>query len=343
MTRPRSSYDYADQTVRSPSGTLALSSEGRRVVLRDPKERWSLTRDVSPKHLFVADDARAAIVGADDVLTFYDAGGAVRTTVSLLGIVDEELLSWSTAGRSWDDYLAGSFAEALFVLEGRGIPPLAFTPEGERSEADGEPVLRSRAPTVLEEALEALRKNNQGWREPWVFAAIGWARVVGRLQIDATDVLRELGELPLEIHGYTSAGLRGKRVGDDPILVDRWALDPLRQAIHLARLRLGIDSDLDTLKIGRKGKMLSTDWLELERPDDWTEGLEHIQPGATPSSVVADHGLPTDVSSSPSITWSYAWLRTGEPVSTNLTWDKSGVASVQTIPLPEPTPRGLIA
>lgn len=343
MTRSRSTYDYASQTVRSPSGTLSLISDGRRVMLRDPHERWVIERQVSPKQLFVDDDGRAAILGADDVLTFHDPKGAELASVSLLEQIDASLVSFSTAGRSWDDYCAGTFGDDLFVLEGRGAAPLVFTPEGERCDSDADAVLRRRARSVLAEAFEALRTRNEGWQEPWVFAAIGWARVVSGFRIDAADALRDLASLPLRIHAYTSAGLRAKRFADDPILLDRWALDPLRQAVHHAQLRLEIASHLTTLKIGRKGKMLSTDWLETERPSDWTDALEQIELGTTPSSVIADHGLPTNVESSGTLTWSYAWLRRSEAVTTDITWGEQGVERIETIPLPEPTPRGLVA
>ena len=342
MTLPRSMYHYADQTVRSPSGSFELRSVERTLTLRDAAERWSVKHDVYAKQLFAADDGSAAVLGADDVLTFYDAEGAVGARVPLLQIVPAELVSHTTAGRSWDDYLAGTFGDGVLVVDGRGVEPLAFTPDGARVSANADAILRARAVASLTASVEPLRERNEGWQEPWVCVAIGWARVAARLQVRA-DALDELAALPLRIHAYTSAGLRAKRSEDDPILLDRWALDPLRQAVHLARLRLGIESSLTTLMIGRKGRMLSTDWLETERPDGWTEGLASIEKGTTPSGVVADHGTPTHVDSHDQITWSYAWLREGQPVSTNLTWGDRGVAGVETVPLPPPTPRGLVA
>lgn len=303
------------------------------------QERWSVARRISAKQLFVDAQGRAAVLGADDVVTLHAADGAALATLPLLEHVEPALVSWGTAGRVWDDTLAGVLEDGWLALEGRGAT-LVFAPDGSPSATfDPEPLLRRHARAALGAARDALRARDEGWQEPWALVAIGWARVVGRYRLeDAVDRLDDLSERPLRVHTMTYAGSGPRSVGDDPTLLDRWALDPVRQAVHLARLRCGRESALATLQLGRRGPGTSTEWFEAEPCGTPTE----VPLGARPSEVVAALGAPTTVGTDP-ITWRYAWLRASAPVMTDLRWSEGGVVDVTTLPLPAPHPRGLFA
>lgn len=320
-------------------------------VMCDERVRWRRAgAQGSAKQLFVSDDGRVAVIGADDGLTFYAQDGAIVGRTSLLDLVRPAAVSLSTAGRAWDDYLAGSFAEDRFILDGRGAPPLVFDAcRGAAVEvpmAHVREIQRLRARGVLEQALAQLSANEVDARDPWRLAAVGWARVAARTEdVASVEVLERLGALPLTPHGYTLLSLLGIRCPADPVYVDRYALDPLRQATNCALLRLGRSAaSVTTMVCRRRGLLATSDWLELERPPDWLAALADLRAGASPSDAVAHLGTPMHVQrSEDAIQWSYHHRAEAGPATSDLVWGRRGLTSCTARPLPPASPQGLVA
>ncbi len=360
VTTTRSAYVYSTQRVCSADGSFVVASDetGQSITSRrGERDGWTHARKGSAaKQLFASNDGRAAAIGADDVITFYDPSGTISAEVPLLEQVPEQACTLGTAGRSWDDYVAGTFTSrgpTHLVLDGRGCAPLVFDPRtGGRVELPLDEIRRlqrERAQPVLTEALPHLRAVERTSSVPWVLAAIGWARVAASVS-DASSIpcIVALGELELSVHGTTTMSLLGVRCPDDPIYLDRYALDPLRQAVNAALLRLGTGSALVTMKVARRrGLLAMADWIDPVRPQSWLSHLDptsELQAHATPSELVAALGTPMHVErGDDGFVWSYHHLGEGGARTTDVLWGRKGIASVSSGVLPLPTPRGLVA
>src|SRR5262245_53355361 len=135
MTRQRSTYTYGAQTVSSVRGDFRLESSGGAAgtvtLLRDGDVSWSAPMARSSKQIFVADDGTSAVLDAADTLTFRAADGALIGEASLLDLASAPVMR-STAGPSWEDYVAATFVangtSTAFIVSGRDVPPFAIDP-----------------------------------------------------------------------------------------------------------------------------------------------------------------------------------------------------------------------
>lgn len=373
MTRPRSTYVYDPQSVMSPDGAARLvharEDHSTLALFLDEAQRWSTPVDrPSPKQLFVADDGTSAVLDAADLLSFRDPDGQLLGETSLIEAVgdghggrrrdgsDDSPVGMTTAGDVWDDYLAGSFlqfeASTHFIISGRGATPLVFDPTTlsrvDLSARQIHDAQRSRAPQVLAEAANALAgppANEWRGHEPWRMAAVGWARVAGETGApDAVASLETLARLDMVIAGMTH--MPAFPQPKDPIRVNRYALDPLRQAVHIALLRMGrAPPPGPVMQLARRRGVLAHDWVEYPTPTDWIEALQRVSAGIMPTALVDLVGPPTHVATSQDrVVWSYDFLEADGAKSMDVRWGKKGAEAVSHAgPIPVASPRGRLA
>lgn len=371
MTRPRSTYEYGPQAVASSNGAFRLEHAvaGQRTLTlsREARPCWSLsTGGVSPKQLFVSDDGRSAVLDAADRLTFRSEEGHVIGALSLLDLVragerpsattDGSPVVVSTAGPSWDDFVAASFlpldGSTPFVVRGRGSPPLVIEPSTmssvRRSDEELRAALSARAPEVLREAVAALgqrgsRRGTQG--EPWRLAATGWARVAGETDAQgAVPHLQALASLDMQVTGEVWLGWYPQP--RDRIKISRFAPDPLRQASCTALLRLGhAPPDRAAVQLARREGWFCTRWVEFPIPAGRTEALSKLSPGLLPSELLELVGPPTHVEAGETrVVWSYDHLGAEGPRSVAVSWGKKGAEEIsRSDSIPGASVRGRVA
>lgn len=372
MTRARCTYVYDHQSVVSPSGTFVLEClrgpQPSVKLCEDGLQRW--IREVeppSPKQLFVADDGTSAVLDAADVVSFWASGGELIGRVSLLEEVcdgdplypapgpPDSPVTESSAGPIWDDYLAGSFLDfgtsTYFVMSGRGSSPLVYDAAAvsrvEVDEDDIRAAQRTCAPRILAETLKALRaRTSDDWRgrEPWRMAAVGWSRVAGETTArDAIPSLQALATLPMAVDGMTY--LPGYPQPRDPFRVNRYGLDPLRQATHAALLRLGQAAPAEAvLQLARRRSWFRNDWVAINRPTNWTRGLEEVAPGIMPSGLVDLLGAPNHIDEYKGrIVWSYDYLEADQAMTMDVRWGKPGAEDVARTLMPAASACGRVA
>ena len=82
----------------------------------------------------------------------------------------------------------------------------------------------------------------------------------------------------------------------DEIRVDRFALDPLRQANHVALLRMGHAAPESTvMQLARRKGWFRSDWMEFPRPMEWADALSRVSSGTMPSNLLDLTGAPTHI------------------------------------------------
>lgn len=367
MTRPRFTYRYGAQAVRSAGGAfrLVVDDEPQRslTLLERGELRWrEAAGRFSPQQLFVSDDGCSVVLDARDVLSFRDPRGRPIGELSLIEWLSSDpvigassRIMRTTAGSFVDEYWAGSFvtvgSSTRFVIDGRGLPPLAIDPSMPSVvELDGPGIReaqRERAASVLAEAAQALALPDSGglgaWT-PWRLAAVGWARLAGRtLAHDAVPSLHALAGLEMVIHGMTTVSVT--RCAEDAILVDQYARDPLRQAVHLALLRMGHRPPAAPVVQLARRRGSGMDWVTFERPAGWGDAPTRIRAGLQPSQVVELLGAPTHVGCSDGrAVWSYDHWTAHGIRSLVVTWGRAGAEAVELVEgIPEPAQHGRVA
>jgi hypothetical protein len=369
LTLPRSLYRYDSQTVSSDGGAFTLSSTGAlgTVSLQQGETVvWTSSSDVAPKQLAVADDGTSAVIDAGDTLTVRGRAGELLGAASVLDLAcgvewrrgrsgeARTPVRWSTAGPSWEEFLAFGFARfegrLVVLLSGRGEAPLVLVPETLTRvpvpEDEVRRLLRDRSAAMLRAAVHALA-GAPGPRDvhatPWRLAAVGWARVAGETGAREA-VTHVLSLLDLELHTDGRLSLPSAPQPTDRLRVNQFALDPLRQAARLALIRLGVSPPpVAVLQLARREGWLRLDWVTFPVPADAARALTALPGGATPSELVALAGPPSHVESDDGgVVWSYDLFAPGGGRAVDVRWSKAGF-SVHAGPLPAAAIDGRVA
>lgn len=370
MTRPRSTYFYGSQSVLSDSAQFRIvhdADERTLSLLHEDAVSWCVPLTLSLKQVFVSDDGLCATLDAADTLAMRGRDGQLVGQASLLdlacgnwrtGEVAGSSVQHSSAGPIWEDFLAASFERFdslnLFVASGRGESTLVIDPATmSRVPVNPDAVhraLRSRAPRRLSAAVNAMRdrptsKHPFFHGEPWRLAAVGWARVAGETDArNAVPHLKSLAVQPMHVDGMTWLGWYPQP--RDAIKVNRYALDPLRQATLIALLRLGAaPPPVPAVQLARRESWFRTRWLELPVPEDLTTALQDVSSGATPSELVDRVGPPTHVAQEDGrVAWSYDFQSADGGRTTEVRWSRTGADIVtEAGPIPTASPGGRVA